>query len=423
MATVFDYISVLPQLLYFLLKQLWPWQRSWFLIFITAYYSVLPRSLRVSTRKYVAVIFALYVCLLAWEPRYYWGWDDPQKYKLAESKLHNTDCPRVVSLYLTEVAGMGHKLTEVLLGLALAQALNATYVFDDLIWKRATSHGTYEWFTDVLALQTTELTLSEWNAYWSQHWWTIRHVHSTWDGLLNTKAKHPKNKCHVYFTSTLDRFCHVGQKECGGGRNEIGIGLYDRFKWKLRSAYRPQACQGVTPRTHGNVSKPDDNHPVTVAWHVRGGDIRLNNFQQYFDRLASQLVTVATLNDNWGDSTRLPLHVMFIGENVEEQFPFLPHTCRTILDGRCSYPILGPKESLCLLMQSDVLITSGSNFASVAAVLKTNGLVLNAFSKDGVRHFYEVAEQGLIDMNGTITKPSLEEFRHRMGILYEQKMR
>lgn len=75
------------------------------------------------------------------------------------------------------------------------------------------------------------------------------------------------------------------------------------------------------------------------------------------------------------------------------------------------------RDSLYHMIQSDVLITSGSSFAAMAGLLRSNGMTLAARSKEGVVGIYETSEQLLIDKDGTIAKiGALKEYIEQQSV-------
>jgi hypothetical protein len=178
-----------------------------------------------------------------------------------------------------------------------------------------------------------------------------------------------------------------------------------------RSTYKPS-------RRLRDLTPAQKNEPViTIVWHLRLGDIVLHSDKEHFDRLASQIASALEKAD------KLPVHVFFLGENdALGAFPFVVETCTEFFKGNCSYPAMDAKETLYRMVESDVLVTSGSSFSAIAALFRTDGIVLYEFPKENVLGIYEVSEQGLIAPNGAIAKPSMKELEHRLRIIFNRQV-
>lgn len=194
------------------------------------------------------------------------------------------------------------------------------------------------------------------------------------------------------------------------------MGAFDRVKWRMREAFSRSTYTPLQQLQELMTHSPNKNEPIiTIVWHLRLGDIVLNSNKEHFVQLALQLATLLQKANN------LPVHIFFLGQdNVLGSFPFLPEICKDLFQGNCSYPIMGVKETLYYMVESDVLITSGSSFPAIAALLRTKGLVLYEYPKENVLGIYELSEHGLIDPNGTIVKPSMSELRHQLQVIFRQ---
>ena len=135
--------------------------------------------------------------------------------------------------------------------------------------------------------------------------------------------------------------------------------------------------------------------------------------QMYFETVAKQLHFVTEY---------IPAHVFFIGQNVNETFPFLEDICEVLLSGNCSFPELNTQDSLFHLVHSDILITSGSSFAYLAAALQRK-VVINSFPKEGILGVWELVDHGQMDRKGNIFHPPLTKLRDRVRRNYFHKLK
>lgn len=356
------------------------------------------------------------------------------------SSDYNINCPRFATMDHTPGAGLGHRLSEVIFGILFARDCHAMYLFDNAIWHVEGHHGSYTWLNDkdFLSFSKVEVSKTEWKKCMRRKQKRVkRQIDGQWNHVVN-QSRLPENKCNVLFRTQLIRCCpqgevdkekgcycvrstllccfssvfffspqpftheHNSQTEAHYGRNYGGYHMVKRYMRDLhaRSTYHPSP----------NLFH-EQRYSIRIAWHVRGGDIILNGNQEYFTRIASQITTAST--------RQLRFRVFFIGERTLHHFPFLDSVCRSFFENQCSFPELGERDSLYYMIWSDVLITSGSSFAYIAALLKSNGgVVLNALSKEGSFGIYDLPEHGMISKNGTIEKPSLLELGSQLEAIH-----
>jgi hypothetical protein len=324
---------------------------------------------------------------------------------------YDVHCPRFATMLHDFGAGLGHKFAEVLFGMVLAEETNSTYVLDDRTWVDEGDHGSYAWLLDFLPLDKSEFTLSELE-HISTNQTSIRAVYDRWETVIR-ESKAPTYSCHVLF-STHMYWCCLNAAVCYCTLYEPLVGTYDRLKWRMRETFS-RSNYFSSPRlgpVTGNEAR------VSIAWHLRQGDIVLNANEEHFDRLASQIASVLH------QAPPIPFHFYFIGEtNITKDFPFLPALCERHFHGNCSNLHVDVRDALLTMVGSDVLITSGSSFANLAAMLRTDGLTLYEYPKEMFLGIYEVSGQGLVHPNGTIEKPSLQDLKYRLNFIYHQKMK
>ena len=322
----------------------------------------------------------------------------------------DTNCPRFATMRHRENAGLGHKLSEVIFGMLLAEDTNATFVLDDQIWSHVGNHGSYNWLMSILPLTETEYTLFEFNAFTKHS--PVEIVLGRWSSLIR-RSQSRKHACHLLFEMHLSSCCEV--KSCWCGYDEARIGSYDRIKWRMRDIFaRSTYVPSDSLLALGGLS---ENEPViTIVWHVRQGDIVLHAEEEHFNRVASQVAFVLR---------EIPFHVYIFGEgSLFRNFPFLPEMCQQHFQTKCSYPTaVDVRDTLYYMTASDILITSGSSFPTFAALLKTDGIVLYEYPKEGVLGIFELSEHGLIGRNGTIETPSLRDLQYNVQTIFHQKLK
>ena len=74
------------------------------------------------------------------------------------------------------------------------------------------------------------------------------------------------------------------------------------------------------------------------------------------------------------------------------------------------------RETFYHMIKSDVLVTTGSSFSAVAAMLRSSGITLAAIPKERVVGIYKVSESLEIDNDGIIERIGvLEEYLELRG--------
>ena len=303
---------------------------------------------------------------------------------------------------LTKQAGIGHRFTEMLFGLLLAERTSSTYVFDNQTFQKRGDHGSYEWFHAFLPLSNAELTLGELKEKQSLSFNVVR---GSWDELM----KRNKSECGAFYVTGSDSCCEENlHPRCDKGCFGALFGLYNKYRWKMAKLHEFATFKSRLDLYH------DHHDTLIIGWHIRTGDIRLNRNISYFETIFGQLHS-ATKN--------IPTRIYFIGENVDSEFPFLTSMCNTsVFSSNCNFPKLDAEEAFHHLLDSDVLITSGSSFAYLAAMLHKR-LVINAFPKGGISGVYEVFDHGQINKEGVIVKPEHIQLRHQIQTLYIRKLK
>lgn len=313
------------------------------------------------------------------------------------------NCPRFATVKITTRAGLGHRFTEILMGLLFAARTNATYIFDNSSFSENGKHGSYDWFQRFIPLSNTLITKEEYQNELSSSGHRVRVISDSWENITERNT----SECGIfYLTRSMSCKQHPNQLApgCFGAIN----GLFDTYRCKMANAYQYSSFKTRLDLYKGYQDK------LVIAWHIRTGDRTLNKNASYFETISRQL-SLAMEN--------IPSHLFFIGENVVSNFPFLAPMCKAAsFPGNCSFPELDAEESLHHLVVSDVLITSGSSFAYMAALLHKK-VVINAFPKNGNVGFYEVSEHGLMDQTGQIMKPLRNKLKDQLQTEFIRKIK
>jgi hypothetical protein len=292
-------------------------------------------------------------------------------------KIPNSSCHRFSHMVSSRGDGLGHKFGEVVQGMMLAHMTNTTFVYDLESWSFEGDHGGYEWFPEFLPLEETVVTLTD----IKDNNISLMKVEDTFLNLVSRSKGELKDSCNLIFMTSwamCDGNCFTSSR----------IGGYNDVKWRFREVYSRSKFQPST-QIFKNCSSQGS---LSVAWHLRGGDIVLHPSEDFYQNLASELKYV--LQD-------LSYHIFFFGE-FTEAFPFISHFCETVFPGHCSFhQNVSNADTLYHFVVADVLVTSGSSFPIAASIFRS--LPQPTFSvmpKENSRSFYFMSEEILVDETG-----------------------
>ena len=275
-------------------------------------------------------------------------------------------CPRYLSLGLSPDVGIGHRLSEVLFGWHAATELGATYVSEEVsAWTTPREDQSYWWIHGLLGIAAGEV-VSE-NVLAARPW-----PFSPAPESPAASATRPERVVVCPYTDARTRYgdrCNVqfvmaSYMCCPGGdcfRSPALHGLYDRMKGCLR-----------WKRAHGAILP---RNSVNVVWHLRVGDIELHNDDpHFFSAVWAQLETALA---------GAPV-VNAIVVSGPEYRPTLPRPfafLSGILPNITVLPSLSAFLGHAIFEAADVLVSTGSSFPEVAALVVDGPLFLHHVPK------------------------------------------
>lgn len=285
-------------------------------------------------------------------------------------------CQRFATMKISTSAGLGHNIGEVIFGILFAFEAEAMYVFDEEGFLLNGRHGNYSWVHSILDLSKLQSrrTISKLDDMKSISL-------KSWDDL--TLYSH---ECQV--------FLHTSWKSCtdfispfrmGVSCFSHKIGAFNMAKSYLRRLLKADA---LTPRT---TSYLRNTSMVSVVWHVRVGDrfvFRSVDFYRKVHTLIEDLFPAGHVNYFLSEG---------YCEKVRKLLPFLAVPLCT----------LNSEDTFRHFLAADVFVTSGSSFASAAALLRTNPIVLQTLPKEGHFGVFEVTDHAIVNSNGDLHHPSL----------------
>jgi hypothetical protein len=285
---------------------------------------------------------------------------------------------------LQQDVGFGHRFSDVLMGVAIAQKIDCQFIWPDLTREFATKgeHGGYAWATPFFNLPPPTSKQD------AEH------------GLQRSPMTYPiasaEWRCGKLLMGT-DTMC-IGQhnKWCG-----CINGLFEDVKWQFRERFWKQ---------HGERDKGFE-----IVQHIRVGDIHLDaGNRQLYER-------VLTLLSDLLRGTGVARNMTFVFECVEcagrppRGYEFIDGICRAH-EFACTFEgSLDARDSMVAMVFADLLITSGSSFADIAAFY-SRGVVILHDSKDGFNNSYWLNEHFRMHPDGSIMA-SVNEIRGRVHIL------
>jgi len=292
-------------------------------------------------------------------------------------KILNSSCNRYSHMLASSKMGMGHRFGEVVLGMMLAQMTNSTFVYDSKTWNVRGAHGGYEWFPEFLPLEETAVTLTDLQT----SNFSLLEVDDDFLNLLSRSKGEFKDSCNIIFITSWPK--------CDGSCFQSShTGSYNAAKWRLREVHSRSTFE-PSNKIFKNLTSQGI---LSVAWHLRGGDIVLHSSEDFYKNLASELMSV--LFD-------FSYHIFFFGEYIEK-FDFIPHFCETVFPNHCTYHHnVSNADTFFHFVVADILVTSGSSFPIAASVFRSSlQPTFSVMPKENSRNFYIMSEDIPIDATG-----------------------
>ena len=183
-------------------------------------------------------------------------------------------------------------------------------------------------------------------------------------------------------------------------------GSFDDVKWRFREVYSKS-------RFYPSVevfASCKESGSISVALHMRSGDITLNNNRSYTVNVLAQIKSIVS---------KFPFQVYIFGEDVINNFNFFPEVCSTVLNTSCTFPNISVADTLYHLIQADILVTSGSSFPIAAALFREKKITLTSVPKEGPNTIYETSDDIKLSPDGIIpSRKILDETISRIRILH-----
>jgi hypothetical protein len=309
-----------------------------------------------------------------------------------EPTQQSEQCRRYALVTCPAKAGLGHKMVCIMLGHRYALENNATLVINKGILageKVGSDHGEYPWAVDFFGLSPVldqyDIDTSSLTVIKEDTWY------ATFDAVPI---------CDVLFR-TNDASCSDYHRETGfvGKSAPWNRWCYKKWLWILPSTRQYlmdlREKYGSTTALHPELKEARDRGFVDVVWHVRWGDAKLmiNTRKRFIDAM------LENLNVLFG-ATKLKVIVVSEDDTIGLDFHswFQTH-------GAIFLPSMEVSESLQVMIDSSVLVTSGSAFAITATVYKPHNSLCFQVRPKGVDRVGDVFQHAIVGNNGGITYP------------------
>lgn len=312
----------------------------------------------------------------------------------SEQCLQSMKCPRYAFLS-GPTSGLGHMISRVILGGFYALQKNATLVIDKGQFNSSGAHGAYPWaieyfgfdsLTDIRELNISSLTVVDepiWHKYIEE------------SPICNILFRTCDSCCSVLNRS------HIEQKFWCYGRNHWAFAAQRQYFMELKKTTTKSLNALPVLQASWNSGFVD------VVWHVRIGDLELpySNRKFYIDEVMRNI-------GNMFQGMKIQLFV--VSEGNTSSFDFHPwfqaHGAQFLQN-------VSVIDALQLMIDSSVLVTSGSSFSAIATYFKPKETIsFQSEPKEGTG-IMDIFEHAFLNLKGNVTYPSFSARNQRAKII------
>jgi len=292
-----------------------------------------------------------------------------------------------VSIYLAQThisAGLGHRFGSLLFGLDFAKSISAELFIDKDFWiGTPSSHGSYEWFGNIF----DSFGLRYVNIRNERRVFSLSELKSEWH-------------CDGVFTSKIDL---GNENSCNGWCFESYGGVFARWCPTIQKRIRydiNKIVSGIRNNRNGTAG-------LIAVWHIRTGDVVLHVSEFFVQNVVRSLSLLTT-----------PVSHVVLTENVVSLCDTMPHFCT----GAFELQTCSAETCFMTLLQSDILISTGSSFAYAAACMSSPRRQVHVFAPPkesrgakeprlhGAWKTYFMTSSFPVSHNGTMYRPYLQKF-------------
>lgn len=276
-------------------------------------------------------------------------------------------CECYLEFKIAKNAGLGHRYFELAIAILIATEIRCKFVYDYPVFDYNGAHGNYKEFESFLNIDIDEMRSSELPK--------IFHDKATW-------IKYPYNESD----SKCGRLFLMQERSCPGGYIGFCVGYpfsYEVVSRILKEKFSRRKSHIDAGKLSQKIVSKNGVQQLRIAWHVRIGDLSLHhNDRDYYQNLFDSLLDSTNKLENF------ELDITFFYEcphclSLADRsgYTFIPLLC-TEKKVLCHYSGNNSAfETFVHMLSCNILITSGSSFVQVAAMM-TDGLVLFSQNKD-----------------------------------------
>lgn len=303
-------------------------------------------------------------------------------------------CPRFAYVPLAVGAGAGHIFSDIVLGVELADRVNATFVLDDLDdpGRPYGKHGNYPGLLQFLNIDATEAAIADIVAAYRP-----RVVNTTWDDAPSV------NGCNVLI-SVQDTSCASDANAAASRLVQSGFeescqtlltGLYSKHKPTFMTKYHH-----VLPRHRRSFRRVYTRDAVNIAWHIRVGDVNLHQGDdEFFDNIWTTLDAAVR-------ATNMPVANVVFSESAPPTRAQHGYSFLARLPNVTHVTGASVVETIFQLTQADVVVETGSSMTTIVHTIADGPLFVYTCPKEGCDvRFYDVDGLFKTDGRGRIDAP------------------
>jgi hypothetical protein len=297
--------------------------------------------------------------------------------------IANPDCERFVRARITTEAGIGHRMSEVVLALWAADKLAATYLYDADVMTKAGNHGSFPWFNDFLNLHTVAVSTNSTRSKGLR----VAYVKPLTEKSIH--AKRNNGQCKIIIEVGVAS-CKWQRKLKNGNMHEerwchhdpMLYGVYSQVRGMLSEIFWER--EGRQSPLHYPTQFVSEPSRANVVIHLRTGDVALHGKDiGFFGTILSQVAKVLS---------GIPHRLFFISHQPFTLMDQILTLCND-LTLECTVDVSDNSEHhMYMMVHGDMLISTGSSFAYVAALVNEDTVHIAAPPKE--------YEQGLAEPIG-----------------------
>lgn len=291
-------------------------------------------------------------------------------------------------------AGFGHMMSRIALGYVYALEKGATIVVRVKDFLEGGIHGTYDWVRDEFNFDSIVNieTVRSWKnlTVVRENIWHNNFVNTTCDVLFES--------CD-HCCSTFDGHHLDANTWCYG----IQMDVFAVSRPFMLNLYRTDITRGID-----HLVQSRKLGKIDIVWHVRIGDLMLV-------RHAAPAFVKHVMDQLQSLFEGYPLQLFVLSEGSLSNATYNASFHESFYSYNTVYlDSLNTRQSFQYMVESSILVTSGSSFSSVATLFKSaSKLAIQTTPRKGI---YDVYDHAFTSLNGTLIFPPAN-LQHRANVI------